>query len=276
MNINVKDTKKNYTGLQLAVVNNRIEIIDYLLSFESMSFLKKNANETIFNTNVKSRPCKSAMPIITTAAAPQSVQTIEVPAIEVTQDDQLTKRRSSSAISSSVRDKRQNSIVSLEAKQLKKENKSMQSWSNLNQESSYDILEEAINAEQSPPKIFNVARPTRPRTCAEPLSYYPVAEMFKTDSARISNFQIVDIHSLNNDGHNGICFYLFEISIAGPSIMDRQYFNYLIYPNCKRSENKHRFNSHQSISRFSDVKNLIFSLLKQLDICLKYANSIRE
>jgi len=201
MNINVKDIKKNYTGLQLAIVNNRIEVIEYLLSFESMSFLKKNANETIFNSNIK-RPCKSAMPIISTEAlVHQPVQVGEIPAAEVAQEDQLTKRRSSSAISSSNRDKRQNSIVSLETKPIKKENKSYQSCLNLNQES-YDLLEEVSN-EHPPPKILNNAKPVRARTCVEPMSYYPIAEMFKTEPARYSNFQIVDIHSLNNDGHNG-------------------------------------------------------------------------
>ncbi|CAF0761556.1 unnamed protein product [Brachionus calyciflorus] len=44
MNPNVKDAKTSYTGIQLAAINGRIEIVDYLLSFQSLASVKKKTH----------------------------------------------------------------------------------------------------------------------------------------------------------------------------------------------------------------------------------------
>ena len=44
MNPNVKDSKSSFTGLQLAVINNRRNVIDYFLSFHSLSSLDRNSS----------------------------------------------------------------------------------------------------------------------------------------------------------------------------------------------------------------------------------------
>jgi ankyrin repeat protein len=206
MNINVKDTKKNYTGLHLAVVNNRVEVVDYLISFEPMSSIKKCNNETIFNTNIK-RPVKSALP--------EQKKVTDIP-IEV----QLSKRRSSSALSISQNSDKINRRLSTDSR--RKSNQSMSnhlkvpgSGSNLRRISSEVIHEEAkdisIKIENNLP---NKPKQMRPRTAYEPITFYSVTEVFKTEPIKFYNNQIIDINSVNNDGQNGINNLFFIINFS--------------------------------------------------------------
>lgn len=182
ININIKDSKKNYTGLQLAIANNRLDLVDYFLTYEPMSFIKKNQAETIFNTNIHRAP-KSAV---------NNKPKIELP-IEI-KEHLLMKRRSSSAVANSISDKQRRSIISIDLK-IKKENKSQKQQQNSRRVSN-EIVTEIIEV----PK----AKLVRPKTCVEPISFYPIVDTFRVESFQFYNNQILDLNSLNNDGHNGI------------------------------------------------------------------------
>ena len=102
------------------------------------------------------------------------------------------KRRSSSAVANSISDKQRRSIISIDLK-IKKENKSQKQQQNSRRVSN-EI--EIIEVPQ--------AKLVRPKTCVEPISFYPIVDTFRVESFQFYNNQILDLNSLNNDGHNGI------------------------------------------------------------------------
>ena len=57
MNINVQDGKTKFTGLQLATVNDRFQVIAYLLSFYSLSLIKQNDRSQLNPSRVSSAKC---------------------------------------------------------------------------------------------------------------------------------------------------------------------------------------------------------------------------
>lgn len=205
INVNVKDTKKNYTGLQLAIANNRIDVVEYLLSFESSSFVKKQHIETIFD-NPKVRHIKSAL---VKSNNNENTSLIEIPP-EIKQH-LMSKRRSSSA-SHTLTDlnKQHRKSITSEMSRSKRDKSQVSSQrmsrpnSNMRRIST-DALNQ-INEEITSHHIIEnpkPVKPPRPKTCIEPVSFYPIVEVFKTQPVKCYNYQMVNLNSLNNDGHNG-------------------------------------------------------------------------
>lgn len=229
INVNVKDTRKNYTGLQLAIANNKIDVVEYLLSYESSSFAKKQYVETIFDNPKVERPIKSA---IVKSQRSDSISThsrlLDIPN-ELREN--FTKRRPSTALSHSLIDLNKRKSVSSDASKInfKKDKSNYSSSQRLSRPNSNmkrisnDVLNQ-IQEEASIVTTVKPAKPTRPKTCIEPVSFYPIVEVFKTEPVRYYNYQMVDLNSLNNDGHNGNLnfHFIFVInSVFGSNIIPK-------------------------------------------------------
>ncbi len=204
MNLNIKDKKTKLTGLQLAAVNDRFDIIEYLLNFNSSSVVKPNqATENIFTSNrpksvkITSKLCAKNLDAFNKEFEMKLKATA---ALSTTSGSVGGNKHLISSIYESTYNKPSTTINNMT--KINKQN---------NNKNNISVLSVAKTSNTSFQKL------SRPKTVLEPVSVYMQMNRYLVEPLAIYNNQLINLKSCNDDGHNVFhlaCMYGKHESVA--------------------------------------------------------------
>jgi ankyrin repeat protein len=220
MNPNVKDSKNRFTGLQLATINNRLDIIEYFLSFHTLSSIAIRQNksastmntisqDTNGNTNApkidlpKDLKANTGSNILNNALNYSSNPNNNLNQFK-SQFSYASVNRSTSANQFALNQLKNNSVKSMMSLNSKvnafmkksKPAKSTRSRMSIDSYSRMSLVSEIFPNDLG--EEFN----NKPRVHLESMNIYANENKKKVDSLFVYNNFVIDLNSLNSDGQN--------------------------------------------------------------------------
>jgi ankyrin repeat protein len=220
MNPNVKDSKNRFTGLQLAAINNRLEIIEYFLTFHTLSSIairrtKSSSTFTLNNldTNNNTNALKtdftrdfktSASPIILNNPFNYSTNANNNLNQFKSQFSYVSANRPTSTNQFALNQFKNNSVKSMMSINSKvnafmkksKPAKSIRSRMSIDSYSRMSLISELL------PNDLGEEPTNKPRIHLESMNIYANENKKKVDPLFVYKNLVIDLNSLNSDGQN--------------------------------------------------------------------------
>ncbi len=207
MNLNIKDKKTKLTGLHLAAVNDRFDVIEYLLNFNSSSIVMSNQDtENIFTSN---RPKSSK---ITSKLCAKNLEAfnkefeMKLKEKMTPVDESETKNTASSIYNSTF--KKVTSTPIGQSKHVTPTNSRLKTINDKtnNKNNSLNSIENTSTHSNS---IF-FKESSRKKTVIEPVSVYMQMNRYLVEPLAVYNNQLINLNCCNDEGHNAfhlVCMY---------------------------------------------------------------------
>lgn len=191
MNVNFKDTKTKLTCLQLAAINDRPAVIEYLLNFNTSSAIRQKSDNIY---GIQQRPT-------TAGASKLCVENLELFNIH---NERTVQSQLGSYLSDPVNNTI-NSIYSSNTKPLTSHNKntSTPKKSNLKRKQQSVISAHKASNENSS-LFFSSLKPLQEKGKLEPFTVYKEhLTRYKVEPMSVYKHPNINIKSCNDEGHNG-------------------------------------------------------------------------
>lgn len=191
MNPNVKDGKNRFTGIQLAAMNNRIEVVEYFLSFLSLASIGKKEEikkPTPSESKLSSRLATTSNTNFLGSKGISGEQSISGSVSKIKPN--LSK---ASFGSNNLSLSRKLSIQS--SKPSTSQYKSRKSKLNAISLSQISVISENVNNDQNLNKI-------RPKISIESMNVYSAENKSKSEAVNVYKNFIIDLNSQNSEGQN--------------------------------------------------------------------------